>query len=481
MRKLFIGLAILLIVISWVNVINLNEGLVVTDMEVDGVSLRYIAPEGGQDLPGIVIAHGFAVSKQLMYGFGQAFARAGYGVMFLDFSGHGATANPMPIGPEALQADLQIAYETLVAQPEIDGENIVALGHSMGSGVVMQAGFERVDQYQAVIAVSPSRTEVSSTAPKNLLLMAGSLERPFVRGGQRILTQAGGESTDFENQAARHFEIIKNVEHIMILFNPVSQNMAVDWANKSLSREGGNTFADTRAAWYGLHLLGWLVLSAAVGPIKIQTEREPIRLHGKRFYWALLFVPFIGVGVLGLLQVLFNASTFMNFQVGGGLGIWLFLVGIGWLFYTIKPTRPDSKSILWGLVLFGMLSASFGLMGHFTWLNWLLPAGRVWRWVVLAVLCVPWKLAVGAILQNVRGWKAVGFWLLHSGLLVAALVVMGITVRSMFIVILMVPLLPLVLGIEQWIGRRFESAWAYAVGTAMFFAWILASLFPIVV
>nr|WP_242042601.1 alpha/beta fold hydrolase [Leptolyngbya sp. FACHB-541] len=100
-----------------------------------------------------MVAHGFAGSKQLMLGYGHVLAHAGYAVMLWDFDGHGA--NGTRLQRYELQQNLDVALQALLEQPQVDPSRLALLGHSMGSGIVMNAGIRERDRFAATVAVSP--------------------------------------------------------------------------------------------------------------------------------------------------------------------------------------------------------------------------------------------------------------------------------------------------------------------------------------
>jgi dienelactone hydrolase len=93
-RYFLLFMALLLIALSWWRVAAAETGLIVRSLKRDEVPLLYVAPQTTQKVPGVLVAHGFAGSKQLMLGYAQVLAHAGYAVMLWDFAGHGA--NPTP-------------------------------------------------------------------------------------------------------------------------------------------------------------------------------------------------------------------------------------------------------------------------------------------------------------------------------------------------------------------------------------------------
>ncbi len=182
-------LAILLVVSSWVGIAIARSRLDMRSFQKEGIPLLYLAPQGANAVPGVLVAHGFAGSKQLMLGYGHVLAHAGYAVMLWDFDGHGA--NGTRLQRYELQQNLDVALQALLEQPQVDSGRLALLGHSMGSGIVMNAGIRERDRFAATVAVSPTGANVNPQTPRNLQLQAGSGEGGFVSNAERLLAQAG--------------------------------------------------------------------------------------------------------------------------------------------------------------------------------------------------------------------------------------------------------------------------------------------------
>ncbi|HEY9895052.1 MAG TPA: alpha/beta fold hydrolase, partial [Candidatus Sericytochromatia bacterium] len=270
-------IAILLVVSSWLGIALARSGLEVRSFQKEGIPLLYLVPQRAKAVPGVLVAHGFAGSKQLMLGYGHVLAHAGYAVMLWDFDGHGA--NGTRLQRYELQQNLDVALQALLEQPQVDPDRLALLGHSMGSGIVMNAGIrERVSEadgryrFAATVAVSPTGANVTPQSPRNLQLQAGSGEGRFVSNAERLLAQAGGENTNLAAGQGRSLVVIPGVEHITILFSDGSHEAALRWLDATFSRTNGSQYVDRRMAWYGLHLLGWLVGLAAIAPLLTQPQ-----------------------------------------------------------------------------------------------------------------------------------------------------------------------------------------------------------------
>jgi dienelactone hydrolase len=487
--SLFI-VSLLFIAVAWWRVLDAPAGLEVRHLEQDGLPLRYVGPENGRNLPGVLIAHGFSASQQIMLAFAYELAHAGYGVMLWDFAGHATNRAPIAFErADDLQANIDTAYDSLAAQPEIDPGRIALLGHSMGSGAVMQAGIENPQRYQATIAISPTGAEVTPQKPRNFLLMAEALMPQFVSNAEALLADAGGENDDFANGLARKLVIAPNVEHLSILFSGRSHNTAREWLDRTFGQQPAaptNDYQDWRIAWYGLHLLGWLGVVLALAPLlaprplAAAAAEPPTTTRRAPWHWlALVFAPILASSLLFSANLILNVSQLLGLLVGGGLALWFLFMGGFWLLAGFRPPRPDWHSLGWGLVLFAVLWLAFGALGQVVWLPWLLIPERLWRWPILALAFIPWLLAAGLVLQNSDWRRKAAWWLFQSLAIIAGLLSAVALVPSLFFLVLIIALLPLVLALMIAAGSIFQRPWAFAVGNALFFSWLLLAVFPL--
>jgi hypothetical protein len=123
--------------------------------------------------------------------------------------------------------------------------------------------------------------------------------------------------------------------------------------------------------------------------------------------------------------------------------------------------------------------AALGLMAQFTWMQWFLIPARLWRWPIFASALLSWKLGLGSALARKTGIRRIGYWLLSSTSIVAGLFVLAVLVSGHFVVILITPIIPIILGIEMWLGNAFHPPWTYAIGSSLLFGWLIASFFPL--
>jgi hypothetical protein len=150
------------------------------------------------------------------------------------------------------------------------------LGHSMGSGVALSFG-QAHPETSATIAISPVNVPVTPSLPRNLLLMAGSLEGSFVQNAEARLAEAGGEGGDPAAGTGRKLVVVPGVEHISILFKPQTHQIARQWLDAVFGPQpGAQDYVDQRIFWFGLGVLGTVLMCAAWIP---STAPQPVTMR----------------------------------------------------------------------------------------------------------------------------------------------------------------------------------------------------------
>jgi pimeloyl-ACP methyl ester carboxylesterase len=472
--------ASLLIAASWWQVLAAGAGLTTRKLVEDGVPLRYMIGRERENVPGVVIAHGFGASNQIMLGYGYALAHAGYGVMMLDFDGHAANAKPFDRESGALQHNLDAAYDSLVEQPEIDERRVALLGHSMGGGAVMRAGILATERYQATIAVSATGADITPERPRNLLLMPGEWEGNLVANSREMLAAAGGANDDFKNGRARALVIVPQTEHILVLFSPFAHQTAVDWLNRTFDAHFTADYRDSRLAWFGVGLVGSMLLAIVITPL-VREYRSTESYSRIPWQWlSLAIMPFVASGVVALIDRVVPVRDLGGIQVGGALSLWFLIMGLGWLLFGFRPTGLRLPNLLKGLVLFAFLWLAVGAMSQAVWLRWLLVPARFLRWPFMALAYLPWLLAAGHAQSGGSAIGRAGWWLLQTTFIISGLILLVMLVPSLFVVVLALPVVPFLLVLMTIAGAAADHPWAYAIGNALFFGWQMAAYFPYV-
>ena len=477
-RLVLLCLALVLIVLAWWGLTSARTGLKIRSLERDGVPMVLVAPQDSSKHPGILIAHGFAGSKQLMLGYGYTLAHSGYATLLWDFRGHGA--NPFALHFDSLQPELESAYAALLEQPEVDPERLAILGHSMGSQAVMSMSLEHPDRFAATVAIAPGNADVSPQNPRNLQLQAGRWDGWAVKNSTQLLLAAGGENGDVAQGRGRSRLIIPNTEHITILFSPISHDAVRDWLNQTFGQGSTTNYVDHRMIWYGLHLAGWLLLLAVIAADVTATDgicehpRRPLRNWG-----GLILSPLVATGGVALMSRGGDLQNLGGLLVGGTLAVWFLVAGLVWLGILVRWPRPSRQTLGLGIGLFVLLWVAFGAMAQVVWLPWWLIPARLTLWPLLSLACFPWFLASAVVQQGTGTWKRLLWWFGQSLALLVGLGLAIAFVPELGFMALLLPVFPLLVALFSFTAAQLTQSWSYALGTSLFFGWMIAAVFPL--
>jgi pimeloyl-ACP methyl ester carboxylesterase len=483
---------LLLVLVSVWQLAAATQGLEITNIRSIVPPLTVIAPKEGEprSRPLVLIGHGFAGSSVIMRGFALTLAHAGYTVVLWDFDGHGT--NPQPLASDMRSDALMANAEAALAEAQErgfgepgrtpPGPGIAILGHSMGSGVAILFGQEHPET-AATIAVSPVGQPVTPELPRNLLLMAGTLEAPFLHNAEERLAEAGGTGGDPAAGTARKLVAVPGVEHISILFSPIAHATAREWLDATFGPQpGAEDYTDRRILWYGLGVIGTLLTAIAVA--QLLTEPVSASASKRRIWWRLVA---LAGGALGATLILWLAGkagvglgTLLSLQVGGYLLLWFGVAGLlSLLLLWKRPSPPSRRAVLGGLLAFAALWLGVGLLGQLVWLPWLLIPRRLVLWPLGALLMLPWFLAAGEVSQGTGIAGRAGWWLAQSAILVAALTLALQLSPEMGFLLLILPLFPIILGLHTLVAAPYRGSWPFALSGALFVSWLLLAVFPL--
>lgn len=486
-RRWVIGvMGLLLMLLSLWQIQAAGRGLKSVRASSGGVPMVFLGPAQAMDdsRPLVLVAHGFAGSGTIMRGFAYTFAHAGYVVALWDFEGHGSNPNPMPVDTSggSLMPDAEAALAEAQRLGLADTHRVAILGHSMGSGVALAFGQQHAET-AATIAISPVGTAVTPELPHNLLLMAGSLEPNFASSAEVRLAEAGGSGGDPAQGTGRKLVIVPNVEHISILFSTQAHATALQWLNATFGAQpGAAPYSDRRILWFGLCILGTLMVAATLIPRAsiAASERDAMRPLWQRCLavagGALIATLVLWAAALVGLRV----GTLLGLRVGGYLFLWYALAGIaGLALLRGRLSLPSRREVWIGLLVFGALWLGVGLVGGLVWLPWLLIPKRLVLWPLGSLAVLPWTYLVGDAGRKASGWGRLGWWLFQSVVLVAALTLAMRLTPELGFLALILPLFPIILLFQVVPNLPQKGAWAYALSGALFVSWILLAVFPL--
>ena len=492
MRIVVAVLAVAAIALSIWRLEGDRAGLEVSAFDVGGDTPATLYLAAGDDpAPVVVIAHGFAGSRQLMEPFALTLAQAGYVVVSFDFRGHGR--NPVPMSgdvddpggtTELLVAETLRVAEAALAHPRADGR-LALLGHSMASDVIARAA-ERDPRADAVVAVSMVSGSVSAETPANLLVIAGEWEARLAEEALRAVRQidpdaAAGETVgDPATGPARRAVIAPRVEHVGVLHAPTSLEAARDWLDESFGRESTGAVAN-RGGWIALLLaatvaLGWPLaraLPAGGGALvpPLPAGRFVLAALGPALAVPLLLWP-VDTNVLPVL-----VADYLALHLGLYGALTLALLGAWGQLRGAFPARVwwiAAAVAVFGIVVFG------GMLERYV-ASFVPHPGRAVVIAGLALGAVPFMLGDGVLTRGGRAglWRVLLARLAFLGSLALAV---ALDFEGLFFLVIIVPVIVLFFALfgtmSGWVGRRTGLPAAGGIGLGLVLAWSLGVTFP---
>lgn len=469
-----------------------RAGLEITPLVAGTTPATVYRLPGAGPAPVVVIAHGFAGSRQLMEGFALTLARAGYIAVAYDLAGHGR--NPVPMSgdvtviegtTQVLMAELRQVSDAALALPGADGR-LALLGHSMASDIVVREA-EADARVGAVVAISMFSLAVTPTEPRDLLVVTGEWESWLGQEAEKALKLAdpaaelGQTVGDPLDGTGRRAVLAPGVEHVSVLYSTTTLREARDWLNASFGRDGTGE-VPRRGGWIALLLvsavaLGWPMAGAMR---RFRATEPPPHLSTRHFLMAVL-VPAIAVPLVlwpvdtRFLPVLVADYLAVHFALYGILAL-----GVAAAFGGLR--RGGTTTVLalaipvavFGIGLYG------GALDRYV-AAFFPVAGRVWVVVAMALGAVPFMLSDAVLTEGGRAswWRVLtvrGMALGSLGLAVA------LDFESLFFLVIILPVILLfflLFGmVGGWVGRATWRPAAAGIGLGVFLGWALGVTFP---
>lgn len=432
--------------------------------------------------PIVIVAHGFAGSRQIMQSYSLALAQAGYRVLAFDFQGHGR--NLVPMSGDVTSVDGTTAL--LVAQTQRviaaaralpNARQIAILGHSMATDIIIRANIAEVSPLDAVIAISMFSQAVTAVTPQNLLVISGQWEQ--------FLRQAGLDAVHLVDPLApegtvatlgdvtRKTFVAPMVEHVGVLFSPSAVGAAIDWLDRTFGRS--NAVAPVPRGGWILALLAGIVIGLYPIVSLLPKGSKPAMISTRRF-WLAVILP-------AALTPLLITPFYQNFlPVLVADYVMLHLALFGALQWAVLGRQPIGRVpvvavvvlVLWGVVVFGLAldryAASF-------WPN----AARLPIIFALSLGTVPAMIADSCVTQAGRAslWRRV---IARLALFISLGMAAVLDPENLTFVVIVLPvfvLFFLVHGVMgRWVGRR-SGAMAAGLGLGLSLAWALGVSFPL--
>ncbi|AFL73101.1 alpha/beta hydrolase [Thiocystis violascens] len=483
-----------------------SAGLRITETQVGGVPITLYRPAGDAPAPSVVIAHGFAGSRQLMQPYAITLARNGYLAVTFDFPGHGRNPAPFVASLMDQEARLRVLLDALepavnfaLQQPGADGR-LALLGHSMAGDVLARYSQMHPDLVEATVLLSPYLSEDAPTAQlRNLLLVYGELEPDMLhQQGFKTLakTVEGGVESgtlygDPADGNARRLMLAEGVEHIGVLYGRDGLAAALDWLNQTFERTGTG-FLDARGPWLGLLYLGLLTLA---WPLSRWLPRAATQPMGAGLGWRRLLPVALAPALLtplilwklptDFLPILLGDYLALHFAVYGlitALGVWL------------THDRSDQAVSGHGRFLWrGFAIATIGYLVYITlafslttdrFVTTLLPGPERLPLVLAMMVGTLGYFVADEWLTRGAGAARGGYALTKALFLFSLLGAVALNLDELFFLIIIVPAILvffLVYGVMSgWVYRRVQHPLVAAIGNGIAFACATAVTFPVV-
>ncbi len=417
--------------------------------------------------PAVVIAHGFAGSRQLMEAYALTLARAGYVAVSFDFEGHGR--NPLPMSGDVsriegttqmLMRETRRVVDAALALPEVDGR-VALLGHSMASDIVVRVALED-PRVGATVAISMFSEAVTASEPRNLLMVSGAFES-FLR------------ANSLKN--VRRAAVAPNVEHVGVLYAGTALLEARNWLDGAFGRVSNGPVSATGGAivllMVGLVLLAWPL--AGLLPRRM-APAEPVKLG---VFVAATLTPAV---LTPPLLVLFD-TRFLPVLVADYLAVHLFVYGLlslailAWNGVRIGRVAWASAVAFaaYGIFVFG------GALDRYA-ASFMPNAERLPIIAAIAVGAIPYMLADSLAIEGGRArvWRVMVARIAFLSSLGAAV---ALDFSRLFFLLIIIPVIVLFFAVfgtmAGWVGRRTQSPAATGLALGLILAWAVGVSFPI--
>lgn len=465
---------------------------------------EFALPDLAADAPAVVIAHGFAGSRQLMHPVAVTLANAGHRAFVFDFPGHGRHPSPLTgsiTDPEGATRVLVAATLEVVTHARSSTTGPLALvGHSMATDVIVRAADEARPDATALISMfSPAAT---AERPPNALVVVGALE-PGMLGSEarRVVNQVAslddpGEVAPgttygrWSEGTARRLVVAPGVEHISVLYSETMLTATRDWLDGLPGTPDADAVPrrlDRRGPWIAVLLAATVALAWPLARLlpEVTPERSGAG-RGWRTLWPVLVVPML----VTPLVLRFVPTGFLPILVGDYLAVHFGLYGIltvATLAASRAPfrsgraaTRPLALGVA-GLAVAAYGTFAFGGAIDFSFANFRPGPGR---WPLIAAMLagtLPFYLATEWATRG-PGAARGGHPAAKAAFLVSLAIAVALDVERLFFLIIIVPAILIFFGVlglfAEFAYRRTRHPLPGGFGIAMALAWALGVTFP---
>jgi len=464
-----------------------RAGLSIEPLQVGSTPATVYQRADGGKAPAVIIAHGFAGSRQLMEAYALTLAQAGYVAVAFDFEGHGR--NPAPMSGDVtrvegttqlLKREIGRVVDATLGLARVDGR-VALLGHSMAADIIVRYALDD-PRIGATVTISMFSEAVTASEPQNLLMITGEWE-PALRAdalrNARLADPAAREGEtigDPGEGTGRRVVVAPNVEHVSVLYSATALREARSWLDGVFERTSSGPVAAT-GGWIVLMLTGIVVLAWPLARLLPQTAAPAPPLTLRTFLLAVLVPAALTPLLLSLidtrfLPVLVADYLAVHLLVYGALSLALML----WRGVRIGPVAwlPGLALAAYGIAVFG------GALDRYA-ASFMPIAERLPIIAAIAVGALPFMLADSLATDNGRApiWRA----LMARGAFLASLAgAVALDFERLFFLLIIIPVIIvffIIFGLMGgWVGRRTMAPAAAGIGLGLILAWSIGVSFP---
>jgi hypothetical protein len=455
-----------------------RRGLEFTNLHVGPTPVTRITDGSGG--PPVVVAHGFAGSRQMMLGYGQVLAQAGYTVHIFDFEGHGRHPIPMSGDVNAIEGTTRLLVEQTLNVIDFarNGDTPVALlGHSMATDVLVRSAAE-AEGVGPLVLLSAFSLAITPERPRNMLLITGAWEpglRDFALEAARMVDpQAGYGDVAQEGGVIRRAVLAPMAEHVSILHSRVGRKEALNWLNRYYERDQSATVPQT--GWALLLLLA--AITALAAPLARLWPKHPApaqRIGAGGLAAATLLPALVAPAVAvpldtGVLPVL----------VADYLALHLLVYGVVQLAVLARLGRVSGRLHLPAIAAIIVLALGvFGFALDRYGANFWPTGQRLWIIAALAIGTLPFMLGDSLLASGAPLWQRIAARVVFLGSLAIAIV---LDFDRLFFLAMIAPVILLFWLTIGAIGRAFSRRLgpiSAGVALGLVLAWALGVSFPL--
>jgi hypothetical protein len=251
------------------------------------VIVYYPQPEKFPRAPGAVICQPLNDSPEYSRMLDLELVHDGFVVLAFDWRGRSAEENRQLLRvetQETVRSDVAAAIAYLRARPQVDAQNVVIAGHSVGGTMAIEEGMADLT-VKAVVSVG-MEADTTPHEPRNLLWALGLYDefRGLSRMREVLRESTGAEvlenttAGDFARGTARRLGVSPSSDHFSELQDREIHRMVVDWFRQAVGLP-----AQTRHMWMEtrslLVVLAWVsVLTGALLTLRRFALESPNRV-----------------------------------------------------------------------------------------------------------------------------------------------------------------------------------------------------------